>query len=414
MAVINDILDFSRIQSGKLTVETLDVDVPKMVEQALGTLAKRAQEKSLELVAFVSPDVPRLLRGDPIRLRQVLLNLLNNAVKFTDHGEVALQVAKQEQTDTHTLLRFSVRDSGIGIPPQTQERLFIPFTQADGSTTRKYGGTGLGLAISKQLTELMGGRIGVESVPGEGSTFWFTARLEQPSAQKQSPVADQTPLAGSRVLIVDDNESSRKVLRQYLASWRMRPEEATGGSEGLEMLRRAAAAADPYQVALVDLQMPETDGLETARAVKADEITATTPLVLLCPLGKRLDAALVEEAGLATYVTKPVKQSQLFDRLITVLGAEQDSKGAGEKQNGTPPPTEQVAVKEKRGQCRVLIAEDNVVNRKVAVKILGKLGYTAETVNNGEEAVKALESTPYDLVLMDCQMPEMDGYEGHG
>ena len=324
---------------------------------------------------------------------------------------MALQVAKQEQTDTHTLLHFSVRDSGIGIPPQTQERLFIPFTQADGSTTRKYGGTGLGLAISKQLTELMGGRIGVESVPEEGSTFWFTARLEQHPARRQSPAPGQTPLAGSRVLIVDDNESSRKVLRQYLASWRMRPEEATGGSEGLEMLRRAAAAADPYQAALVDLQMPETDGLETARAVKADEITATTPLVLLCPLGKRPDAALVEEAGLAAYVTKPVKQSQLFDRLITVLGAEQDSKDAGEKQNETPPPARQEALNEKRRQCRVLIAEDNIVNRKVALKILSKLGFTAETVDNGEEAVKALESTPYDLVLMDCQMPKMDGYE---
>ena len=244
LAIINDILDFSRIQSGKLTFETLDVDVPKMVEQALGTLAQRAQEKHLELVVFVSPDVPGLLRGDPVRLRQVLINLLNNAIKFTDHGEVVLRVATQEQTDTHTLLHFSIRDTGIGIAPKAQERLFVPFTQADGSTTRKYGGTGLGLAISKQLVELMGGRIGVESVPGEGSTFWFTARLEGQPARRQSPAARQIPLAGSRVLIVDDNESSREVLHQYLASWKMRPEEATGGLEGLEMLRRAAADAD--------------------------------------------------------------------------------------------------------------------------------------------------------------------------
>ncbi len=411
LAIIHDILDFSRIQSGQLTFETLDLDVPKMVEQALGTLAQRAQDNRVELVAFVSPDVPGLLRGDPIRLRQVLINLLNNAVKFTDRGEVVLRVATQEQTDTHTLLHFSIRDTGIGIPPKAQERLFIPFTQADGSTTRKYGGTGLGLAISKQLVELMGGRIGVESVPGEGSTFWFTARLEQQPARRQSPAARQIPLAGSRVLIVDDNESSREVLQQYLASWKMRPEAAAGGLEGLEMLRRAAADADPYQAALVDLQMPEADGLETARAVKADEIIARTRLLLLCPLGKQPGAALIEEAGLAAYVTKPVKPSQLFDRLITVLGAEQDSKDAGEKQNGTRPPAQQVAVDEKRRQCRVLIAEDNIVNQKVALKILSKLGFTAETVANGEEAVKALESTPYDLVLMDCQMPKMDGYE---
>ena len=195
-------------------------------------LAERAQDKRLELLSFVSPDVPRLLRGDPVRLRQILINLLNNAIKFTDHGEVVLRVAKQEQTDTHMLLHFSVRDTGIGISPREQKRLFAPFTQADGSTTRKYGGTGLGLAISKQLVELMGGRIGVESVPGEGSTFWFTARLEEQPGRRQSPATGQTPLAGFRVLIVDDNESSREILHQYLGSWKMRPEKAAGGVLG--------------------------------------------------------------------------------------------------------------------------------------------------------------------------------------
>ena len=288
--------------------------------------------------------------------------------------------------------------------------MFTPFTQADGSTARKYGGTGLGLAISKQLAELMGGRIGVESVPGEGSTFWFTARLEQQPARQQSPAAGQTSLAGSRVLIIDDDAGSREVLQQYLASWKMRPAEAAGGLEGLEMLRRAAATADPYQAALVDLQMPGMDGLETALAVKGDEIIAATPLVLLSPFGNRLDP-LIKEAGLAAYVTKPVRRSQLFDCLMTVFGAGQDSKDAYEKQNEIPPSTQQVQVNEKRRQCRVLVAEDNIVNQMVALKILSKLGYTAETAANGEEAVKALEDTPYDLVLMDCQMPKMDGYE---
>ena len=411
LAIINDILDFSKIQSGKLVFEALDLDLTETVEGALGMLAERTKDKRLELVSFISSDVPRLLRGDPVRLRQVLINLLGNAVKFTDHGEVVLRVDKQEQSETHVLLRFSVRDTGIGISAEARERLFTPFTQADGSTSRKYGGTGLGLAISKQLAELMGGQIGVESAPGEGSTFWFTARLEQQAAASPPPAADEALLAGSRVLIVDDNESSREVLHQYVESWKMRPDEAAGGLEGLEMLRRAAADGDPYQAALVDLRMAEEDGLETARAVKADEVIATTRLVLLCPFGKRLDAALMEEAGLAAYVTKPVRQSQLFDRLITVFGAGQDSKAGVEEQKEATPPAQQAAVNENRRQCRVLLAEDNIVNQKVALKILSKLGYTAEAAVNGAEAVKALENTPYDLVLMDCQMPEMDGYE---
>jgi signal transduction histidine kinase len=266
LVLINDILDFSKIQAGKLSFETLDFDVNETVEQAMGVLADRTRDKGLELVSFVSPGVPTLLRGDPGRLRQILINLLNNAVKFTDQGEVVLRITEQERTETHARLRFSIRDTGIGISAGARKQLFTPFMQADGSTTRKFGGTGLGLAISKQLVELMGGEIGVESVPGEGSTFWFTALLEQQPAETRSPDLGEPALAGSRVLIVDDNESSREVLQQYLASWKMRPEVAAGGLEGLEMLRREAAAGDPYQAALLDLRMPETDGLETARA----------------------------------------------------------------------------------------------------------------------------------------------------
>jgi signal transduction histidine kinase/CheY-like chemotaxis protein len=411
LTIINDILDFSKIEAGKLDFETVDFDLRGAVESTIELLAERAQAKGLELAALVYSDVPAQLRGDPGRLRQVLTNLLSNAVKFAERGEVIVRATKESETGSHVGIRFAVTDTGIGISESAQVRLFQAFVQADGSTTRKYGGTGLGLAISKQLVELMGGEIGMESVPGKGSTFWFTALFEkQPHVDKAVPVPNAR-LDGLRVLIVDDNATNRNILIHQTASWKMIPLEAEDGNRALELLR-AAAQHEPYDIVLTDMDMPGITGFELARTIKGDPSIAAVPLVLMTSFGQRGDGQVAREIGIAAYLTKPVRESQLFDCLVTVL----DRSGVMSTQSNAATPATLVtryALKERETMARklILVAEDNIVNQLVATRQLENMGYRADVVANGLEAVEALTRIPYDLVLMDCQMPEMDGYE---
>ena len=402
LTLLNDILDFSKIEAGKVALESLDFDLQETIENTLELVSEQAYAKKLELTGFVPPDVPIHLRGDPGRLRQILLNLVGNAIKFTERGEVLVRVAKVSETATLATLRFEVRDTGIGLSSEGRARLFQPFTQADGSTTRRYGGTGLGLAISKQLAEMMNGQIGVESEAGKGSLFWFTAQLEKQPPGTPLVRKEKRDLTDLRVLIVDDNATNREILEHQTRSWKMRPASAASAAEALSLLRDAFT--DPFPLVILDMDMPGMDGLSLARAIKADSsLGARTRLVMLTSLGQRHDKAELGAAGIDACLTKPVRQSLLFDCLATVMGhAPPLAVGP------TPPPSVAVGMARKP---RVLLAEDNIVNRHVAVAQLRKLGYEVDAVTNGLEVLEALRRVPYELILMDCQMPEMDGYD---
>ena len=407
LTVINDILDFSKIEAGKLHFEELDFAMVETIEGTLDMLAERAQRKNIELVSAIPPDVPLLLVGDPGRLRQVLVNLIGNAIKFTERGEVVIRVFKEAETATHATLRFSVIDTGIGIPPEVQARLFQAFSQADSSTTRRYGGTGLGLAISKQIVAMMKGQIGVESVPGKGATFWFTAQFLKPVGPP--PVAREDynrDLFDLRVLVVDDNATNRQILRHQIVAWKMQKGSAAGGSEALKILRAAAAVGKAYDVALLDMQMPEMDGLTLAKAIKAEPAIASTRLIILTSLGHVMTQQELKAIGIDAYLVKPVKQSRLFDCLVDVVGHTMADRVFVKAASPLAP-----LVDSTPGKARILLAEDNSVNQKVALAQFRKLGFSAEAVGNGLEAVQALDDIAYDIIFMDCQMPEMDGYE---
>jgi len=414
LTIINDILDFSKMEAGKLQFEKLDFLLNNVVEDTIELLAGRAHQKKIEFASLVCNDVPTALRGDPGRLRQVLTNLIGNAIKFTDHGEVVVRVEKESETDEDVVVRFMVSDTGIGISEAAQKPLFQAFTQADGSTTRKYGGTGLGLAISKQLVELMGGEIGVDSKSGQGSTFWFTARFDKQVAKAVLPQPQLMSLEKLRVLIVDDNATNRKILSHQLGSWGMIHQEADSGIHALELLRSAAAKGAPYDFAVLDLMMPGMDGFEVARTIKSDPSLAGIHLVMLTSFGERGHGATARDAGVAAYLTKPVRQSQLFDCLANVISA---AAATPKRQVTSPQASPNLLTKHTLKEAKVssnkliLLAEDNIVNQKVAIRQLQKLGYRCDAVANGREAIEALERIQYDLVLMDCQMPEMDGYE---
>ena len=407
MSVINDVLDFSKIEAGQLDLEVLDFDVRTTLEDVMDMMAVQAEDKGLELSCLAYPDVPSLVRGDPGRLRQVLLNLIGNAVKFTEQGEVHVRARVTRETETHVTMRFDVTDTGIGIPQDHQSRLFQSFYQVDASITRRYGGTGLGLAISKQLAEMMGGEIGVVSHEGKGSAFWFSAVLEKQPGARDAVAVVPEDIQGARILVIDDNATNRLVMRELLRSWGCRFEEAVDGPQALEQLRRAVAEGDPFRIALVDMQMPGMDGSTLGQKIKADPDLGDTLLVLLTSVGQRGEAARFREVGFSAYMTKPVKVSQLYDCLATVLGV----ATVGSEHPERPIITRHTLMEDRKKRIRILVAEDNVVNQKVALRILEKLGYRGDAVANGEEAIRALEKIPYDLVLMDVQMPEMNGFE---
>ena len=413
LTIINDILDFSKIEAGKLQFEVLDFDLGQAFEDTIELFAERAQEKKIEFAALVNSDVKTALRGDPGRLRQVLTNLIGNAFKFTERGEVVVRVEQEGETDGEVVIRFAVSDTGIGITEAARRNLFQAFTQADGSMTRKYGGTGLGLAISKQLVELMGGQIGVLSTPGKGSTFWFTARFGKQSAKPAAVQSSKPSFQQVRALIVDDNATNRKILSHQLNAWGMIFDEADSGARALELLRSAAARGAAYEVAILDLMMPEMDGIELARLIKSDSALADVRLMLLTSFGHRGHETVIREAGIAAHLSKPVRQSQLSDCLAKVLNQTATIRrsvvsAAPEKSDRLASHTEEEA----RAMARklILVAEDNIVNQKVVVRQLQKMGYRADVVANGREALEALGRIAYDLVLMDCHMPEMDGY----
>jgi CheY-like chemotaxis protein len=359
----------------------------------------------------MSPEVPRCLRGDPGRLRQVLVNLIGNAVKFTKGGEVVVRVARQTESDNRVLLRFEVRDTGVGIPAAVQAKLFQAFVQADGSTTRRYGGTGLGLAISKQIVIMMDGEIGMESEPGKGSTFWFTAQFGKPAGDQPTLAGERDGWSNLRVLVVDDNATSRQILRHQIFAWKLQKGSAAGGHEALRVLRAAVAEGHPYDIALLDVEMPEMDGLTLARAIKADPAIAGTRLIALTPLGHAVTEGEMQAAGIDASLGKPVKQSRLFDCLVTVIGKTEAGERSAPNAGAGPLLPLPICLPSEFEGVRVLLAEDNAVNQKVALALLKKLGCSADAAADGIEALDALQHIPYPLILMDCQMPEMDGFE---
>jgi PAS domain S-box-containing protein len=407
LTLLNDILDFSKIEAGKLELEAIDFNLRNTVEDVAYSLAQRAQEKGLEMACLVHPDIKSDLCGDPGRLRQVLVNLAGNAIKFTEKGEILIRAEPVAETETHATIRFSVKDTGIGIPPERQAAIFDRFTQVDGSTTRRYGGTGLGLTISKQLIEAMGGQIGLDSTPGEGSTFWFVVGFEKQAHKKETglPVAPSVNIRNLHVLGVDDNATNRMIITRMVESFGCRVETAASGAKALEMLHGGYNNKDPYQVVLLDLQMPDMDGEQMARLIKADPILKDIKIIILTSLGQRGDAARLEALGCSGYLLKPVKQSLLREALVTVLGLKQTGNGAG------PLVTRHLLSERKRQDMRILLAEDNPVNQKLAVVLLQKAGFSVDVVDNGLQAVGKVKEGKYNAVLMDVQMPELDGLE---
>jgi signal transduction histidine kinase/DNA-binding response OmpR family regulator len=413
LTVINDILDFSKIEAGKLQIEHIVFDLGLVIEDVNEMIAAKVEEKKLDLVLEYTPGVPRHFIGDAGRIRQVVTNLVGNAIKFTPGGNVVVTVTCERQIEHWALMRVSVTDTGIGIPKKKIGSLFKQFSQVDGSTTRNYGGTGLGLAISKRLVNLMGGTIGVTSQPGEGSTFWFTLSLLLDSQPHVMPVPVDE-LRGARVLIVDDNEVNRRVLHEQVLGWGMRDGSCASGEEALRALQAARLEGDPYPIAIVDYQMPGMDGGTLAAIIKDDPATRDTLVVMLTSISQSSDVR--HSARCDAYLVKPVRHSQLLRTITTAWAKRRTLSATAVPVTATQPrpiaPVKPVASSVPAGHTiRVLIAEDNAVNQRVAVYMLKKLGLRADVAADGREAVQLFEMLPYDLILMDCQMPEMDGYE---
>lgn len=411
LQLINDVLECSKIEAGKLELETLDFNLRTTVDDVLKQFAERAESKGLELTGLIHAAVPTGLRGDPGRLRQVLTNLVGNAIKFTERGDVTLQVYLEEEAEGAAVLRFEITDSGIGVTPETQQKIFKPFVQADSTMTRRYGGTGLGLSISKQLVELMGGAIGVKSLPHHGSTFWFTARFIT-QAQSVSAILPMADLQGRRVLIVDDNESNRLILHHLVSGWGMQDEQAEDAAGAIVRIEEASRCGNPFDCAILDVVMPRKDGLQLAAELQRLPCAATLRLIVMTSLLQRGHAEQARKVGAKGYLTKPVRHDELRDCLRTVLGmelasAERDTTG----DSAGPRLVTRHTLAEYAERRRILVVEDNSVNQKLAVRMLEKLGYRPDLVENGQEALAALEVGSYDAVLMDCQMPVMDGFE---
>ena len=412
LKIINDILDFSKIEAGKFELEELNFDLRVTLDDMIDLVAMKAQQKGLQIASMVEADVPSLLIGDPGRIRQILINLINNAIKFTDKGEIVLNVSLVHESNSDVIVKFEIIDTGIGIPEDKIENLFEPFMQVDGSTTRKYGGTGLGLTISKQLSEMMNGQIGAESEIGKGSTFWFTARLQIQSMRNETEIKRDEEfkaiLNGVRILVVDDNATNRRVLEIPLISWGCCYDEASDSKVALEKINKAADELNPYKIAILDMRLPEIDGETLGRMIKNDPKLKDTILVMMTSIGNKGDAKHMKEIGFSAYTTKPIKQTFLHDCILKILHP--DFAAEMEKQIIT----HHSLVEDNKRNIRILLAEDNITNQKVALKILEKMGYRADAVTNGLEAINSLKTNPYDLVFMDVQMPEMDGLEATG
>jgi signal transduction histidine kinase/CheY-like chemotaxis protein len=406
LTVINDILDFSKIEAGKLDIDDIDFSLRDTIGETMKSISVRAHEKGLELACHVRHDVPDAVIGDPGRLRQIILNLIGNAIKFTEQGEVVLSIKTESQSDDKAVFHLEVTDTGIGIPLQKQKVIFDSFAQADGSTTRKYGGTGLGLAIASQLVERMGGRIWVESEGGSGSAFHFTLSLGLQQCPARSAGIESIELEGLRVLVADDNATNRRILDETLKHWGMTPTCVDGGRAALSELARAVDEGKPYPLILLDGCMPEMDGFQVAREISRTSSMQRTTIVMLTSSGQRGDAARCRELGVAAYLTKPVTQSNLFDAIVKALNPAATGTNAA-----TPQLVTQHTLREDKRSLRVLLAEDNNVNRLLASTLLRKRGHTVDIVGNGREAIAALAAKHFEVILMDVQMPEMDGFE---
>ncbi|MGH7926603.1 MAG: ATP-binding protein, partial [Candidatus Binatia bacterium] len=404
LTVINEILDFSKAEAGKVELEIIDFDLRTAVEEVTGLFASQAAHKEVELISFVGYEVPTALQGDPGRLRQILSNLISNALKFTAKGEVLVRVTVVAQTAAMATIRFEVIDTGIGISTDGIENLFNPFTQADASTTRKYGGTGLGLAICKKLVALMDGEIGVESATEKGSTFWFTVPLLKQRENQQPAPKPRHSLVGLRAVVIESNSTHCEVLRHYLDALGVKCHCTSDSAAALKELHRGAAHGAPYDLVILDFKLLVIDGLEAARGIRGDAATGAPKLLLLTSVGKRGDAKLAQQAGFDAYLSKPVSFSCLADCLALVMGEAQAAGAA------SPLVTRHVVAEVKaQSRLRVLVADDNHINQKVVASLLENMGHRADVVGSGKEALEAFILVPYDVVLMDLQISELNG-----
>jgi|GEM_PF-5657709 len=417
LRLINDILDFSKIEAGKLELEMIRFSPDEILEEVMNILGLAAEQKELELMYGLSPEIPDHLMGDPERLRQILINLCNNALKFTQNGEVVIIVEPVRVEEKSIEVKFSVRDTGIGIPPEKLEKLFQSFSQVDSSTTRHYGGSGLGLAISKNLAELMGGKIGVESTEGEGSTFWFTAVFD--SCEEASDVTpnlsgdmqNREAVKDKRILIVDDCFTHRSIIGKYCESWGISYDLAESGAVALEKLSEAEKNSHPFELAIVDWKMPQMDGVSLVKQVKASDRLKKTKVIMMTAIDKSRFSEKVEDLELESFLSKPISPSVLFNNIAISFGKAESEKARSGEANQEDPVDSPVEEPKAVSAKRILVVEDNRVNQRVAVRMITKLGYQVECADNGQAAVKALGQTHYDLVLMDCHMPVMDGYQ---
>jgi two-component system, sensor histidine kinase and response regulator len=407
LTLINDILDFSKIEAGRLDLEKIDFDLRSTVEGVAVSMAQRAENKGLEMACLIYHDVPSCLKGDPGRLRQVIINLVGNAIKFTQRGEIVVRAMLESETETHAILRFLVSDTGIGLPADRLNTIFERFVQVDSSTTRKYGGTGLGLTICRQLVEMMGGKIGVDSELGQGSTFWFTAVFEKQAQPTGVIPIEPIDMHELHILAIDDNATNRTILTKMLEAFGCRISTIASGVEAVPTLKAARENGDPFRLVLLDLQMPDMDGEQTLQAIKANILVKDVTVIMLTSMGNRGDAGRLESMGCAGYLLKPIKQGQLYEAIEMVL-SKQVPKAVEPRQKML---TRHTLAEQKRQSTRILLVEDNPINQKLAVTILRKAGYSVDVAENGIQAVETLKVKSYPLVLMDVQMPEMDGLE---